>query len=329
MFLRSWPLAVPVVFSLLAACGASDDFVSPNDLAPPAPVGRVDAGSSSSGQAPPSGSSSGGTTDAGSSSGEVPPVPSCSLTASYNPIEAVPGLPPAAREASFTGNELVAFFVQLGPPVQRVYAATRASRTEAFGPAVLLGSAVNSGGSILHVSVKDDGLELYFTRDDGGRQLYVAKRDAVGEEFRPAELLRSNATNELYVRDGSARFFSRSVDGAWQLHALRPATADEASAQPTGPLASEDGWLTSSVYPAWFEAPSNTLWFYAQEYYVYGPDDFAQREGIRTSQWDPATGTWSYSAIAEHRVVWISPDWCRLYSVTENGIAMRERVRTP
>ena len=329
MTLRPGTLVASFVLVSLAACSASDDYVSGNDLAPPAPVGRVDGGGSSSGQAPPSGSSSGGPSEGGASSGEIPPGPSCSLTASFAPIQAVPGLPSSAREASFTGNELVAYFVDFGPPVQRVYAATRSSRSEAFGPAVLLGPAVNSGGSILHVSVRDDGLELYFTRDDGGRQLYVAKRDAVGEEFRPAEPLRANATNELLVRDGSARFFSRAVDGQWQLQALRPASADESSAQPTGPPATEDGWLTGSVYPAWFEVPSNTLWFYAQEYYVYGPDDFGYREGARTSQWDPATSTWSYSAISEHRVVWISPDWCRLYSVTENGIAMRERVRTP
>ncbi|RYG85961.1 hypothetical protein EON77_04635, partial [bacterium] len=117
MTLRPGTLVASFVLVSLAACSASDEYVSGNDLAPPAPVGRVDGGGSSSGQAPPSGSSSGGTTDAGSSSGDVPPVPSCSLTASYNPIEPVPGLPPSAREASFTGNELVAYFVDFGPPV--------------------------------------------------------------------------------------------------------------------------------------------------------------------------------------------------------------------
>lgn len=246
------------------------------------------------------------------------------------PAEPVPGLPTSAREPSFTGNELAAYFVQQSGGTSRVFAASRADRSQPFGSVVELGPGVNSGGHIVHVFVEDDGLSLYFTREEnGGRNVYVARRSAAGQAFAAAELFRGNASNELVMRDGSARFFARRESDYWPVRIVRPANADESNLKGNGSAQLADGWIAASMFPSWFETSSNTLWFFAQEVRVIPFGGIQRRDGIRAAQWDPATDTWTAPVAADFKIVWISPDGCRLYTVNDSGVLMRERVATP
>jgi hypothetical protein len=302
------------------ACGSPDDeLVSPNDglleaphypdkdesssgtTAPPATTSSGSSSSSSSGGAP----NGFGTPDAGA-------TPTCGTLWALTVAEPVLGLPAAAIRPTFSSDELTAYFVQHNAGGQyRIYAATRAARSEAFQPAVEMGPNVNGGLQSLAVSAAPSGLELVFNTYDGtNSQVLHATRTLSSEAFGAASLLRANAILEVTARDESVRFFARNVDGSTAIFQLRPASAPE-----------DQAVLLSDGVPTWYEAESATLWF--EQFFASPTPAFYPR----SSRWDGAA--WADSLPADMRVYWISPDGCRMYGTTDAGIVVRTRVSPP
>lgn len=304
-------------FAAGIACGPSNDVVNPADDLLEAPAYDGEGASSSGSPVPPppagGGSSSGsgggpngfGTPDAGT-------PPTCGALWPMEAAVAVAGLPATAIRPSFSSDELTAYFVAPNANnLLRIYAATRASLTDPFQPAVEMGSNVNGGLESLAVSVAPSGLELVFNTYDGNdSQLLHATRAVRTDAFGPSSLLRANTILEVAARDDSVRFFARNVDGSTRMFQLRPGNAPD-----------DQAVLLDTGVPTWFEVETGTLWF--EQFFSQPTPGFYPRFSI----WNGTT--WGDNLPADMRVYWISLDGCRMYGVNADGIVVRTRVPPP
>lgn len=291
-----------------------------------APPTRGDAGTDS-GPAETSyssSSSSGEISSSSSSSGEpapepdAGPEPQCTGYESHTPALNV-GLPATAREPGFTGDELHVYYVDNTATYGQVFEASRNNREDPFSNQLKLGDQVNGKGSLHHVFVTDDGLSLYVTRIMGeDRDVLMARRASMNEPFGEAKVSLQHASNMLVTREGLKYFTLRRVgpvgDVWWDL-VLR---------KPDGTITTHNNWRTSdsnyntaAIYPSWFDTQTqtNTLWFNSVEYKT---SKKGTQQRIRSATRDPNTGEWTRAELAEDRIVWISPDNCRRYSVQDN-----------
>lgn len=302
-----------------AACGPSNDYVSPTDglLEAPTYAGRSSSSSSGAPSPAPTASSSSASSSSGSSGTVTPPddagnAPTCGPLWALTAAAVVPGLPATAIRPTFSSDELTVYFVQPnGAGLYRVYAATRPTRGDPFQAPVEMGPNVNGGLHSYAVFASASGLELVFNNYDGDNsQVLQATRTAPSEAFGPASLRRANAILEVAARDDSVRFFARNVSGSTAIFQLRPGNA-----------ADDQATVLSTGVPTWYEAESGTLWF---EQFSPNPSPAFYP---RSARWDGMT--WSDSIPADMRVYWISPDGCRLYGVDAQGIVVRDRVPAP
>ena len=305
-----------------AACGSEESLVplEPGLTAPPT---RGDAGTDSgpAETSSSSSSSSGEISSSSSSSGEPAPEPDAGPEPQCTGGEDLPaavrvnGLPEQAAEPGFTDDELHVYYINSAD--HKVYHAQRATRGDSFQ---VVGQLQQLGiNDLHHVSITNHGLTLYVTQIQGGqRTLYLARRDSTNDNFGAASFLLSNASNLLVTRDDLTYFTLRRIGPAgdvwWDL-ALR---------NPDGTPATHNNWRTSDsdyntfeIFPSWFDTQTNTLWFNSVEYKTKGAISKTQQR-IRSAFRDPNTGVWKRAELAEDRVVWISPDNCRRYSVQDN-----------
>ena len=133
-----------------------------------------------------------------------------------------------------------------------LYRVTRTSTTVPFGAATAIAELVLPGARDYAPKLTADGLEIFFTRLEGGvRSLWHARRASPGASFgAPAPIVMSGTRDEDSVgvpsADGLTLFFARQLAGTWTIHRAQRPDRDALAYGEPEPIAA----LTAPPYSA-------------------------------------------------------------------------------
>jgi hypothetical protein len=244
--------------------------------------------------------------------------------------------------ATLTGDVLTMFFTRGGGGSVSVYQATRTATTDFGNVVVLTDIAPNYYNGGMVPSITGDGLTMYLgyrSFPDGGADLFPPEggvdagpayfdiyrytRQKTTDAFTGPEHVTelSSGFNNMQPSisgDGNTIVFASDRDtdgGVLRLYeATKNGTKFGTPTQITG-LFSDSTIPTS--YPA-LNADATELYFSAPPMPSFGGDIYVSKRGTAGSAFGAATSVPSLNSNFDDRPAWVSPDECRMYTVSKN-----------
>jgi hypothetical protein len=323
---RRIAVAGGVLASWLGACAVSLDGFS---------GGGADASLPDVDAAPPNGPAVDGGAD-----GDAAAAPPCNPDTPFGTPTLVPGLASSASAEAFgrlSGDELEIVFEAVDATSKaQIWHASRAARTDPFGPRALVASLVDPAGGA-DPFLSSDGLTLVYASSRSGslglRDLYMATRTARDAEFGPPTPIAGvNSTadeSQPYLPPGGARiWFTRNATAGTGEILVAPrsgsgfgapmpvAELDALGGNVGFPVPSDDG---SYIY---FRTARGDDGGVLHVWHAARPSPGAPFAGFA-----PAT---ELDSTTEDEPTWLSADGCRIYVTSERAgpqhVFMAERT---
>lgn len=266
----------------------------------------------------------------------------CDPLARFDVPRPLANLDPTLRpaDASLSPDELTLYLTQNSPAGDRdLFAATRGTRADAFGPPAALASA-NSSSTDAAPCISRDGLTLLFhsNRVSGaGSRLYVATRESALASFAAAApiagvaspVMADNDLQPVLASDGQELWFASNRKGSVDLY-----RAPRSGGGFANPVEVSETSSQGSDQHATLSADGLTLYFASDRAFFGARGGFeiyrAQRAGANDPFSQPVLVD-ELNTTGNDNPRWLSSDNCRLYLHSDVGgtFTIYVATRTP